>query len=67
MYYDIAFLPTKFRCFSCDLELVGHASMHAAGLGGQYSITESYDPVEHYGEVYLESLAADAEAGYSNE
>ena len=50
---------------SCELELAGHASLHAAGLGGQYSITESYDPLEHYGEMLLEDLAADA--AYSNE
>lgn len=65
MHRDIAFLPTKFRCYCCELELAGHTSLHAAGLGGQYSITESYDPVERYGEMLLEDLAADA--AYSNE
>lgn len=65
MYRDIAFLPTRFHCFSCELDLAGHASLHAAGLGGQYSITESYDPVQHYGDMLLEDLAADA--AYMNE
>lgn len=67
MYRDVAFLPTKFRCWSCELELSGHASLHAAGLGGQYSITESYDPVEYYGEIWMENFAADAESAYMNE
>jgi len=43
------------------LELVGHASMHAA-VRRAVSITESYDPVETlWGEGYLESMDADAE------
>jgi hypothetical protein len=67
MYQDIAFLPTKFRCYSCDLELAGHAFLHAAGLGGQYSVTERYDPVQYYGEMFMDDLAADAESMYQNE
>jgi hypothetical protein len=36
-------------------------------LGGQYAVTQRYDPVEHYGEVFLKNLAEDAEAFYQNE
>ncbi len=65
MHTDLAFLPTKIRCYSCGLELSGHASLYAAGLGGQYSVTQSRDPVEYYGEQLLEALAEDS--AYMNE
>ena len=47
MYRDITFLPLSFVATLVGLELTGRGPLHAAGLGGQYSITESYDPVEY--------------------
>lgn len=34
-------------------------------MGGQYSVTQSYDPVEYYGDQLLKALAE--EQAYSNE
>lgn len=65
MYRELAFLPTKFSCYCCGLQFEGHALLHAAGMGGQYSIIQTNDPVEYYGEQLLEALAE--EQAYSNE
>jgi hypothetical protein len=46
---DIRVLPTKFRCFVCELPLDGHAELHHAGLGDEYSLVDSEDPLEYYG------------------
>ena len=45
---DIAILPVAFECFGCGLKLSGHTELHAADLGGQYSTTETIDPVDYY-------------------
>jgi hypothetical protein len=45
---DTVFLPTHFQCFVCGLDLAGHARLHAADLGGQFSLSENFDPVEYY-------------------
>lgn len=65
MHQDVAFLPVSFLCPSCGLTLSGHAFLHAAKMGGQYSVTETWDPVEYYGEKWLEYLAEDN--AYMNE
>lgn len=65
LYTDLAFLPTSFSCDSCGLQFEGHALLHAAGMGGQYSVARFYDPVEYYGDQLLEALAEDQ--AYSNE
>jgi len=41
-------LPTKFTCTACELEIVGHPALHAANLGGQFTSTSYYDPLEYY-------------------
>ena len=41
-------LPTAFECIACGLKINGHSQLHAAGLGGQFTNTATYDPVEYY-------------------
>lgn len=43
-------LPTSLKCTACGLAISGHPSLHAADLGGQFTSTTSYDPVEYYSE-----------------
>lgn len=45
---DITVLPTKFTCHVCRLNLLGLDRLHAAGIGGQYSIKTVEDPVEYF-------------------
>ena len=46
-------LPTMLVCATCQLMLEDHGELHAAALGGQYNVTETLDPVEHFG-IYEE-------------
>jgi predicted RNA-binding Zn-ribbon protein involved in translation (DUF1610 family) len=46
---DASVLPTAFACPVCGLQLKGHAEMLHAGLGDQYTVTESEHPVDFYG------------------
>ena len=45
-------LPTMFECIACGLKLSGHAELHVAGIGGQFTRSVRYDPMEYYGELY---------------
>lgn len=45
---EVIALPTKLDCYSCKLILRGYAELHVAGLGGQYTIRESHEPLEYY-------------------
>lgn len=45
---DIVVLPTTLACGYCGLELSGYGQLHAAGFGGQYTVTSRSDPVEYY-------------------
>jgi hypothetical protein len=54
---EVSVLPTQMWCPFCLLQLGTHALLHGADLGGQYSITETRDPVEFHGieiEDYLD-------------
>jgi hypothetical protein len=42
-------LPTGYSCRACRLELRNHGEMLHAGLGDQYSITQTEDPIDFYG------------------
>jgi hypothetical protein len=66
---DIRVLPTRLRCSVCELSLDSHAELYHAGLGDEYSIVDSEDPLEYYGidpkdYVTLEDLI---EEDYGNE
>ena len=39
-------LPTMLACGACNLMLDDHGELHAADLGGQYTVTETLDPTE---------------------
>jgi hypothetical protein len=41
-------LPTNFNCLACGLTIKGHNRLHAAGLGGTFTRTTRFDPVEYY-------------------
>lgn len=43
-------LPTGFSCIACGLSMEGHAQLHAAELGGVFTNTIRYDPLEYYAE-----------------
>jgi len=45
---DTILLPTNLRCFSCDLELPTHGSLHALDLGGQITHESRIPAVEYY-------------------
>lgn len=45
-----AMLPTKIECIACGLTLSTHAELEVAGIGGQYTHTSYFHPVEYYGE-----------------
>jgi hypothetical protein len=45
---DTAVLPTEFECIGCGLTLSGYSELHAADLGGQYTLSRAYDPMEYY-------------------
>ena len=45
-----AMLPTSFKCVACGLKLSGHSELNAAGVGGQFTRSVRYDPIEYYGE-----------------
>lgn len=41
-------LPTRFECSACGLKIEGHSQIHASGLGGVFTNTVRYDPMEYY-------------------
>ena len=43
-----AMLPTTFSCDACGLKLLGHARLHAAGVGGQFTRTIEHDPADFF-------------------
>jgi hypothetical protein len=45
---DTIILPTNLRCYSCDLELPTHGSLHALDLGGQFTHESRIRAVEYY-------------------
>jgi len=49
LYRDLHVLPTTLVCSACGLMLRDHGELHAAGLGGQYTVSEELDPVDHFG------------------
>ncbi len=46
LFRIIHVLPTMLVCAACNLTLTDHGELHAAGLGGQYTVTETLDPTE---------------------
>lgn len=47
-----AMLPTMFHCIACGLKLAGHAELHVAGIGGQFTRSTRHDPIQYYGDLY---------------
>jgi hypothetical protein len=67
---DIVKLPTELRCFACDLTLAGHGRLHAAGLGGLFTVVIAEDPASFYGiefEPTEEDLREFFEPDYGND
>ena len=46
LFRIIHVLPTMLVCAACNLILNDHGELHAADLGGQYTVTETLDPTE---------------------
>lgn len=62
-------LPTGFSCPACRLELRNHGEMLHAGLGDQYTITQTEDPMDFYGIDPLDRVSAEDffEPDYGND
>ncbi len=52
-------LPSRFRCFVCDLRLPNFTEMNIANLGAMYTITETKDPIDFFGIVPEEYIDFD--------
>jgi hypothetical protein len=54
--WEDVYLPVEFRCFCCDLRLMGHELLQGAELGGQFAVRQKADPVTYYSpaEEYFE-------------
>ena len=55
VFWEIILLPTRLKCYVCNLELNGHESLHIARLGDQFSIEAPMAPDEVYSDYYDES------------
>jgi len=64
---NVTVMPVKLECKCCGLLLDGHAQLHAAGLGGQFTSKEVQDPVEFHNIDLGEYLADYYEPEYDNE
>jgi hypothetical protein len=66
---DIRILPTRFRCDVCELPLEGHAELHHAGLGDEYAVVDTEDPLEYYGIDPIDYVSAEDffEPDYGND
>jgi hypothetical protein len=42
------YLPSKFECVACQLKIAGLAQLAAAGLGSQYTQTNTYDAASYF-------------------
>lgn len=60
-------LPINFECMACGLTLGSHAELHAAALGGLYTHTERYDPMDYYGGYEPGGEDLEPEMEYDNE
>jgi hypothetical protein len=45
---SIVCLPTKFTCYCCDLTLMNHTDVYAAGFGDQFTVEQWHDPIDYY-------------------
>ena len=43
-----SFLPSKFECIACGLNIAGLPQLHASGLANAYTATSTYDPATFY-------------------
>jgi hypothetical protein len=48
-------LATQFECSACNLALQDHRELQAAGMGGQFSTEEQFDPLDYYREQFDEA------------
>ncbi len=64
LYWESVVLPNSLHCEVCGLDLIGHESLHIAGLGGQFSMLRWQDAAEYY----LEGIEAERfyEEEYNN-
>lgn len=47
--HTITKLPSTFSCIACGLQLEGHGALHAAGLGGVFTMDLQEHPEDYYG------------------
>jgi hypothetical protein len=45
---NINVLPTEFKCYCCNLEILNHLELDIIEMGGQFKIEEVFDPKEFY-------------------
>ncbi len=49
------YLAVRFACSVCGLSLVTHEELNAAGVGGQFAIEDTFEPMEFYREEFEEA------------
>jgi hypothetical protein len=45
----VVVLPISFRCSVCELDLDGLQALHSAGVGGQLTVDEYFEPADYFG------------------
>lgn len=45
---EIIKIPTRLKCFACDLEIVGYGRLHAIGMGGLFAKQFREDPASYF-------------------
>ena len=70
---DVRMLPVALECSACGLRLSGHAELHAAELGDQFTLLRVMDPVEFHNidiDSYIDTdryIAIEDDFGYQDE
>lgn len=57
---NISVLSTKFECIFCRFSIDGYAALHAAGIGGQYTVQQEEDMENYLSELSCFDPADDA-------
>lgn len=58
--------PKQFSCSACGLKLSGYGELDAAGMGGRYTNTRTFEPNDYYGFKDSEHYEREYD-GYNNE
>ncbi|WP_353189917.1 hypothetical protein [Pandoraea pnomenusa] len=54
-------LPSSFECTACGLKIVGYSKLSACGLGGTFTSTSTFEPVDYFEDDFQSQYAASLE------